>query len=135
MLKAHLRGAAADLAAEREAAGWIAEHASGMERVADAAARESQEVKLVEYMARFVGRQMEGVVSYVTPSAVFVRLPNTVEGVIPVRDLGREYFSYDAARYAVTGEDSGLRLRMGQQVRVIVKAAPAHARKLDLRLA
>lgn len=135
MLKAHLRGAAADLAAEREAAGWIAEHASGMERIADAAARESQEVKLVEYMARFVGRQMEGVVSYVTPSAVFVRLPNTVEGVIPVRDLGREYFSYDAAHYAVTGEDSGLRLRMGQQVRVIVKAAPAHARKLDLRLA
>lgn len=135
-LKAFLHGApAADLDRAREAAASIADHASSMERIADEAARASQEIKLVAYMARFVGQQMEGIVSYVTPSAVFVRLPNTVEGVIPVQELGREYFSYDASRYSLTGENSGLRLRMGQQVRVIVKAAPAHARKLDLRLA
>ena len=58
-----------------------------------------------------------------------------MEGTIPVRDLGREYFSYDAARYALTGDQSGFRIRMGQKVRVVIKAAPAHARKLLLRLA
>ena len=136
VLKAHLQGhSPAALFRERDAATWIADHASEMERIADAAARESQEIKLVEYMGRFVGQTCEGIVSYVTPSCVFVRLPNTVEGTIPVRVLGREYFSYDAARYALTGDQSGFRIRMGQKVRVVIKAAPAHARKLLLRLA
>ena len=52
-----------------------------------------------------------------------------------MRELGRDYFSYDAAHYSLTGDQSGFRIRMGQKVRVVIKAAPAHGRKLVLRLA
>ncbi|WP_283170594.1 ribonuclease R family protein [Curtanaerobium respiraculi] len=113
----------------------IAEHASKMERIADAAARETQEIALVRYMARFVGQRFEGVVSGIAQAGVFVRLPNTVEGVVPMRHLGAEYFSLDPERRMLVGEDTGRTLRLGQRVDVRIAAAPDHARKLDLRLA
>ena len=42
---------------------WIAEHSSDMERVADTAARESQELKMVEYLRAFTGQAFSAVVS------------------------------------------------------------------------
>lgn len=114
---------------------WLAEHSSKMERIAEAAARESQEIKLVEYMKRFVGMTFSGIVSGVATYGVFVRLDNTVEGLVPVRSLGNDYFALDATLHKLMGQETGAVYRLGQRVDVTVAAAPDHARRLDLRLA
>ena len=61
-----------------------------MERVAEAAARESQELKMVEYLAAFAGQSFSAVISGVAAWGLYVRLDCTAEGILPVRALGDE---------------------------------------------
>lgn len=135
MLKVNLFGRGETYQQQCDNLEWLAEHSSKMERIAEAAARESQEIKLVEYMRRFVGMTFSGIVAGVATYGVFVRLENTVEGLVPVRSLGNEYFSLDPTLHKLTGQDSGVAYRLGQHVDATVVAAPDHARRLDLRLA
>ena len=93
---------------------WIAEHSSAMERVAEAAARESQELKMVEYLAAFVGQSFSAVISGVAAWGLYVRLDCTAEGILPVRALGDEYFVFDPVRYTLVGDESGKVYRLGQ---------------------
>ena len=114
---------------------WIAEHSSAMERVAEAAARESQELKMVEYLAAFVGQSFSAVISGVAAWGLYVRLDCTAEGVLPVRALGDEYFVFDPVRYTLVGDESGKVYRLGQCVAVTLKSADATTASLEFVLA
>lgn len=114
---------------------WIAEHSSDMERVADTAARESQELKMVEYLRAFTGQAFSAVVSGVANWCLYVRLDCTAEGVLPVRALGEEYFAFDPVRYTLTGEESGRSWRLGQRIPVVLKTADPATRTLEFALA
>ena len=135
MLKAQLSRRPEKFDQEVAALPWIAEHSSAQERVADAAARESQELKMVEYLQRDVGRAFPAVVSGVAAFGLHVRLENTAEGFLPVRALGREYFAFDPARHVLYGEDTGAAYRLGQRVAVVLVAADPRTRTLEFRLA
>ncbi len=134
MLKAQLFGKGGTFEGQVHALSGLAEHSSEMERVAEAAARESQEVKLVEYHARSIGEEFDAVVSGVASYGIFVQLPTTAEGLVSIKDLGEEYFSYDARRHILAGEESGRIFRLGQRIRVVLVAASPRERRLDFRL-
>lgn len=114
---------------------WIAEHASDMERVADTAARQSQELKMVEYLSAFVGQAFSAVVSGVAAYGLYVRLDCTAEGILPVRALGEEYFAFDPVRYTLIGEETGRAFRLGQRVAVVLKSADVPTATLEFALA
>lgn len=134
MLRAQLTRRPNKFDQEVAALPWIAEHSSDMERVAEAAARESQEIKMIEYLQRFIGQSFSAVVSGVAAYGLYVQLDNTAEGIVPVRDLGPEYFSLDAAEHRLTGQDSGRSYRLGQRVPVTLAVADPRARRLEFRL-
>ncbi len=134
MLRAQLTRRPQRFDQEVSALAWIAEHSSDMERVADAAARQSQELKLIEYMANFTGQAFDAQVSGVAAYGMYVRLENTAEGIVAAKDLGGEYFALDPVRYMLIGQDTGECFRLGQKVRVVLVAADARAGRLDFRL-
>jgi ribonuclease R len=134
MLKAVLQGTSPTHGQQVDSLGWLAEHSSAMEREAEDAARETQELKLVEYMARHVGETMSGLVVGVAPYGIYVQLGNTAEGLLPARGLGTEHFAYDAVLHKLTGQDSGTVYQLGQPLDVVIAAAPPHRRRLELRL-
>ena len=134
MLRAQLTRRPQKFEQEVAALPWIAEHASDMERVAEKAARQSQELKLIEYMAGFLGEAFDATVSGVASYGMYVSLDNTAEGMVAARYLGDEYFACDAVRYQLVGQDSGKVFRLGQRVRVVLAAADAKAGRLDFRL-
>ena len=133
MLKAQLTRRPERFDQEVAALPWIAEHSSNMERVAEKAARESQELKIVEYMERSVGQAFPAVVSGVTNYGVYVRLENTAEGLVPLKCLGREYFAFDPVLHRLTGEDTGTVYRLGQRLPVVLAAADPRSGRLDFR--
>ncbi|WP_418244462.1 RNB domain-containing ribonuclease, partial [Ellagibacter isourolithinifaciens] len=135
MLKAELFGRPEKFDQMTTNLGWICEHSSGMEREADDAQRESEELKLAEYLQRFVGQSFSAIVSGVSQGGLYARLENTAEGFIPVRTLGDDYFSFDAARYTLTGEETGARYRLGQRIAVVLFAVDPCVPQIDLRLA
>ena len=135
MLKAELFGRPERFDQMTTNLGWICEHSSGMEREADDAQRESEELKLAEYLQWFVGQSFSAIVSGVSQGGLYARLENTAEGFIPVRTLGDDYFSFDAARYTLTGEETGARYRLGQRIAVVLFAVDPRVSQIDLRLA
>lgn len=114
---------------------WLAEHSSEMERVAEQAARESQEVKIVELMEERIGETFSALVSGVATFGLFVRLDNTAEGVVEMADLGHEYFILDPVRHLLTGSDTGKQFRLGRRIAVRLVEADRRTRQLRFRLA
>lgn len=134
MLKAFLLGRGERFDQEVSSISWLAEHSSRMERTAERASRDSQEAKLVELMESQVGKRFSALIAGVATYGLFVRLPNTAEGLVPIDSLGREYFALDPVRHVLTGQDTATRYRLGQRVDVVLTAADRSTRKLTFKL-
>ena len=113
---------------------WLAEHSSKMERLAEKVSRESHEYLLVEYMQQFVGQSFSATISGVASYGVYVRLDNTAEGLLPLKELGQEYFIFDGVRHTLIGEESGTLYRLAQLVAVILSSADLLTRNLTFKL-
>ena len=111
-----------------------AEHSSARERIAIEAERETTDMKKIEYMAQFVGETYEGVISGVTAFGIFVELENGVEGLVHVSTMLNDYYSYVEEQYAMVGERTGTRYRLGDSVNIIITRADVQARTLDFVL-
>ena len=62
----------------------VAKQCSDRERLAEETEREVVKMKKAEYMRMHIGEEYEGVISGVTKWGIYVELPNTVEGLVPV---------------------------------------------------
>ena len=134
MLKAALMGRPEKFDQEVANLPWIAEHSSEMERIAERAAQESQEVKIIELMETHVGETFSAMIAGVASYGLFVRLENTAEGLVEIADLGREYFVLDPVRHTLTGSDTGKEYRLGKHVAVRLVEADRRTRSLKFRL-
>ena len=113
---------------------WLAEHSSKMERLAEKVARESHEYLLVEYMQQFVGQRFSATISGVASYGLYVRLDNTAEGLLPLKELGQEYFMFDGVRHQLIGEESGTVYRLAQRIAVVLSSANPLTRNLSFKL-
>ena len=111
-----------------------AEHSSARERIAIEAERETTDMKKIEYMAQFVGETFEGIISGVTAFGIFVELENGVEGLVHVSTMVNDYYAYIEEQYAMVGERTGTRYRLGDSVTIIITRADVQARTLDFVL-
>ena len=109
----------------------VCEQCSQMERRADEAERETDKQKMCEYMQGHLGEVFEGAVSGVTGWGLYVQLPNTIEGMIPVRSLRDDYYHYDEDSLRLIGERTGKAYGLGQTIRVVVASVDTTARKID----
>lgn len=108
---------------------------SERERAADAASRASQKVKMAELFSSRIGERLTGVVSGCERFGLFVTLDDTyAEGLVPIRALGEEWFTYDEARMCLTGEESGERWGLGRRVCVEVTGVNVARGQIDLAL-
>ena len=136
-LKAHLAGkdGCPEQRAVERLLPQLCNDCSRMERTADAAARDSQKVKMAELYGGRVGERESGVVSGCERFGVFVSLDETcADGLIPVRDLGHEWFEYDEKRMTLTGESTGTVWGLGRRVVVEVAGVDVPRGRIDFRL-
>lgn len=113
---------------------WICEHASEAERVAENASYDSQRVKIAQYMEQFIGTSFSAVISGVTNYGLYVRLENCAEGLVPIRTIGDEYFSYDEAKQMLVGSETLATYRLGQKLAVVLTKCDIDSGKLDFAI-
>jgi ribonuclease R len=117
---------------DAEALSGIAASSSLREQAADEAERATVALKKVEFMERHLGDVFEGRVSGVTPFGAFVTLERYfVDGLLHVRSLEDDFYRYSAGDYALIGERTGRRYRLGDRVRVQVSRVDKEARHID----
>jgi ribonuclease R len=104
----------------------VAAQISVTERRAMKAERETADRLIAHHLADRVGATFQGRISGVTRAGLFVKLEDTgADGLVPIRTLGTEYFTYDEMRHALIGQRSGAMHRLGDVVDVrLVEAAP-----------
>ena len=91
---------------------------SEMERLAQEAEREVDDLKKAEYMQERIGEEFSGIISSVTSFGLFVELPNTIEGLIHITALDDDYYIYDEAHLCLIGERTKKVYRLGDEVKV-----------------
>jgi len=104
---------------------------SERERIAEKAERESVDLKKAEYMLDYVGEEFDGTISSVTGFGMFVELPNTIEGLVRIADLGDDYYTYDEANFMLVGEATKKKYKIGDKVRVIVDKVDVAYHEID----
>ena len=99
---------------------------SDAERRSMTAERDTTDRYLAAYLSDRVGAEFTGRISGVQRFGVFVKLDETgADGLIPVRELGREFFVYDQDSQTLMGADTGLTIGIGQRVTVrLAEAVP-----------
>ena len=108
---------------------------SEMERLADEAERESEDMKKAEFMLDKVGMEFDGIISSVTPFGMFVELDNTVEGLVHISNLTDDFYVYDEEHFLLMGERTKKVYRLGDKVRIKVAKANVDERTIDFVLA
>lgn len=94
-------------------------HISDTERRSMIAERDTTDRYLASYLSERVGNEMTGRISGVARFGAFVKLDETgADGLIPMRNIGREYFHHDADAGTLMGADTGMTIGLGQRVTV-----------------
>ena len=83
-------------------------------------------VCVAAYLANHVGEVMEARITGVQNFGFFATIEGVGgDGLVPVRDLGTDYFRYDEAGHKLVGEDSGQAFALGQRLPLrLVEANP-----------
>lgn len=110
-------------------------HSSEMERLAAEAERASIKYKQVEYMAQFIGKQFDGIISGVKDFGFYVEISsNKCEGMVHVSDLTDGYYDYIEEDFSLVGGRPRRRLTVGDEVSVVVERADLENKFLDFHL-
>jgi ribonuclease R len=88
------------------------------------AERDTTDRYLAAYLADRVGAEFSGRISGVQKFGAFVRLDETgADGLLPIREIGREYFHFDPDQQILLGSETGLEIGIGQRVTVRLSEA------------
>lgn len=114
----------------------LCKHSSSMEQLAAQAERASIKYKMVEFMSERLGNVYDGVISGVTEWGLYVEInENKCEGMIPIRDLGDDYYEFDDKSYSITGRRKHKVYRLGDPIKIQVMRANLERKQLDFSLA
>lgn len=107
-------------------------HSSQMESLAANAERDSVKYMQVKYMQDHKDQEFLGVISGVTEWGIYVEIiENKCEGMVRIREIRDDYYTFDDKQYALVGEVSNNLLQLGDEIYVKVKNADLVKKQLD----
>lgn len=104
----------------------IALHISETERKAMMAERDASDRYKVSFMARQIGNVFSGTIAGLNEHGLFVALAdNGVQGFIPVRHMGLDFFLYDKKHSCFRGQRTQMKFTLGDAM--LIRVAEANA--------
>ena len=112
------------------------EHCSDMEQISMNAERDSIKYKMVEFMADKIGNTYDAHISGIQSYGIYAQIDEThCEGMIPIRDLGNDYYDFDEKNYMIVGRRHHTKYQLGDPIRIQVARANLERKQLDFTLA
>lgn len=110
-------------------------HSSNMENLATKAERDSIKYMQIRFMENHRDEAFLGVISGVTDWGIYVEIiSNKCEGMVSVRDMKDDIFTFDQSQYAMVGSRKGIVYQLGDEVIVKVKNTDLVKKHLDFYL-
>lgn len=117
-----------------ELLGEVARQSSTTERRAADAERDTVKLKMVQFMEDKIGNTYTGIVSGITEWGMYVELPNTIEGMVPLMSIRDGYYIYDRQHFELVNETTKRTFKLGQTVDIVVDSVDKVLRTIDFRL-
>ena len=112
------------------------EHCSDMEQISMNAERDSIKYKMVEFMADKIGNTYDAHIRGIQSYGIYAQIDEThCEGMIPIRDLGNDYYDFDEKNYMIVGRRHHTKYQLGDPIRIQVARANLERKQLDFTLA
>ena len=109
------------------------ENSSMLERRAEKASRQVEQVLICSYLKTKIGSTMDGVITGVTDFGLFVNLePYFISGLLHVSDLPDDQYHFLHDRNALKGKRRGGIYKLGQKIKVKIAAIFPLERKINL---
>lgn len=129
LLEHYLSGGAS---ANEEEYEKLCEHSSAMEKKATDAERASVKFKQAQFLQDKVGEVFKGMISGVTEWGIYIELlENHCEGMVRLKDIDDDFYVFDEDQYCITGQISGARYQLGDEVTVSVKGVNLDKKQID----
>jgi ribonuclease R len=85
-------------------------------------------------MHQYIGEEFQGTISSIQTFGFFVRLENTIEGLVHISALYDDYYIYNEKDYTLCGSHNGCKFAIGDKVNVLVSQVNAEEAKIDFEL-
>ncbi|MBA4692697.1 MAG: VacB/RNase II family 3'-5' exoribonuclease [SAR86 cluster bacterium] len=109
------------------------ENASMLERRAEKASRQVEQVLVCEYLKRKIGSTMNGVITGVTDFGLFINLESYfISGLLHVSDLPDDHYHLLNNQSVLKGRKRGGVFKLGQKIKVKIAAIFPLERKINL---
>lgn len=110
-------------------------HLSEREKKAQKAERDSIKYMQCIYMAERVGKVYKGLVTSVADYGLFVEITeNKCEGLVRLSEIGGDTYTADMNNYCVVGFNTGAKIRLGDEVMIVVKSVDVEKKNINLTL-
>lgn len=109
----------------------MAQHICETEHRAIDTERDTNKIKMAEFMHEREGQEFTGVISGMAAWGIYVALPNSVEGMVPLNSLTDGTYIYDEERMVMARETGGREFHIGDPVKVRVTDANPELRIID----
>ena len=76
----------------------------------------------------------DGIVSTVTPYGLFVELDNLIEGFVPIKNIGSDFYIYNDKNFTIFGRNNNKVYSIGTKVKVEVIYANKQDRRIDFKI-
>ena len=107
---------------------------SEREKVATEIEREFDDLYKAKYMKKHLGDEYEGIVSGVTKFGMYVKLENTVEGLVPFVSMQDDYYIHDEKNMRLIGERTNKIYDIGKKVKIQVVRVDEKLHQIDFEL-
>ncbi len=119
---------------EKESLKIKSRHISLQERKAMDAERESVKYKMAEFMMKFIGQELEGIVTGMSEKGIYIEIPGIkAEGFVAFEGLPDSYYVTES-RYKAISRFGGNDILIGAHCKVKVIRSDKSTRKIDMEL-
>ena len=109
----------------------LAQHVCETEHRAIESERDTNKIKMAEYMNERKGQEFEGVISGMASWGIYVALPNAIEGMVPLSSMDDGFYVFDEDHMVMRRETGGREFHVGDEVKVRVTEADPELKIID----
>ena len=107
---------------------------SDCEKTATDVERDFDDLFMAKYMSHHLGDEYDGVISSITAFGMYVKLDNTVEGLVTLASLADDYYIYNEKAMMLIGQRTAKKYEVGQKVKIKVVRSNETLRQIDFVL-
>ncbi|MGL4948516.1 MAG: ribonuclease R [Mycoplasma sp.] len=112
----------------------LCEHCTAKEINAVETERDVNQLKFCQYLSDNIGKTFEGTISTIKSFGMFIELPNTIEGLVRVNNIGKDFWMFDQEENTIYGRRTNKKFSYGDKIQIRVSSVEIATRQINFEI-